>query len=96
PMGCHLVIPEKYRISAELSEKLGIAPERAGVIVGECHGIIGTEEKGEGGFGYDNLFFYPDLGKTFAEMDGDEKNSVSHRGIAMRELANLLMGLING
>ncbi len=42
--------------------------------------------KGENGFGYDPLFYYPEFKKTFAQMSQDEKNSVSHRGKAMKEL----------
>lgn len=53
---------------------------------GEAAGIIARAPKGNGRFGYDPLFFYPPAGKTFAEMDGEEKDSVSHRGRAVREL----------
>jgi XTP/dITP diphosphohydrolase len=52
---------------------------------GSCDGIITEELTGEGGFGYDPLFFYPPLEKTFAQMSTDEKNKVSHRGKAMAE-----------
>lgn len=88
-----LTIPKEYRIPSVLAEKRGIAPEKAAVIRGECSGMILTEEKGDGGFGYDSLFLYPAFGKTFAEIDGKVKNSVSHRGNAMRELAKLLSKL---
>ena len=54
---------------------------------GRCEGEITREPKGEGGFGYDPVFFSPELGKTFAESIMAEKNSVSHRGRAMAELA---------
>ena len=84
----------EYRISKELSEKRGLNPEKAAVIRGECFGSILTEEKGEGGFGYDNLFYYPAFGKTLAEIDADQKNAVSHRGIAMRELQKLLSEMV--
>jgi XTP/dITP diphosphohydrolase len=55
---------------------------------GRCYGEIATETKGENGFGYDPLFFYPPMKKTFAQMTSKEKNSVSHRGMAMKELKN--------
>ncbi len=93
PEDCDLVIPEEYRISAELAAKRGLNPEKAAVIRGECSGLILTEERGEGGFGYDCMFYYPEFGMTFAEIDGDRKNSVSHRGNAMRELEKLLRKL---
>lgn len=54
---------------------------------GECSGVILTEYKGDGGFGYDPLFYYPPMDKTYAEMTADEKNSISHRGIAMKKFA---------
>jgi XTP/dITP diphosphohydrolase len=57
---------------------------------GAWHGRILKERRGRGGFGYDPIFFDPDLGKAAAEMHGDEKNSVSHRGRAFRELSLLL------
>lgn len=47
-------------------------------------GRIGYEEKGEGGFGYDPIFYVPELGKTTAELSGEEKNRVSHRGKALQ------------
>ena len=55
---------------------------------GECPGIILTEYKGNGGFGYDPLFYYEALGKTFAEISMAEKNEISHRGRAMRAFAH--------
>jgi XTP/dITP diphosphohydrolase len=53
---------------------------------GTCEGLIAQRAAGSGGFGYDSIFFYPQLGKTFAEMTAEEKNSVSHRGKALKEL----------
>lgn len=49
---------------------------------GECPGIITYEEKGNGGFGYDPLFFVEKYGKTYAELTSEEKNEISHRAIA--------------
>lgn len=53
---------------------------------GRCEGEILYEIKGENGFGYDPLFYYPEFKKTFAQMTQEEKNSISHRGKAMAEL----------
>lgn len=47
-------------------------------------GRIGYEEKGEGGFGYDPIFYVPEFGKTTAELTAEEKNQVSHRGKALQ------------
>lgn len=63
---------------------------------GTWHGRILTGRRGLGGFGYDPVFFDPGLGKAAAEMSGDEKNSVSHRGKAFRELSLLLSKLKEG
>jgi len=57
---------------------------------GVAEGVMLTEQKGEGGFGYDPLFFFPPLNKTFAELTTEEKNKVSHRGNAIRLFANEL------
>ncbi len=54
---------------------------------GRCEGIITREPAGENGFGYDPLFFYPDFGKTFAQIPMDQKAQVSHRGIALQQVA---------
>lgn len=55
--------------------------------VGRCQGEITLEPRGEKGFGYDPVFYYPPYDKTFAEISTKEKNKVSHRGQALRELA---------
>ncbi len=55
---------------------------------GSCEGVILEERRGESGFGYDPLFFYEPLNKTFAQCNMEEKNKVSHRGKALAELAS--------
>ena len=57
---------------------------------GTIEGIIGYEERGENGFGYDPIFYVPKLGKTTAELSDDEKNAISHRAVALVELERLL------
>src|SRR5690606_23366648 len=59
-------------------------------------GQILERPRGAGGFGYDPVFFVPGLGKTVAEMTGDEKNLVSHRGQAFRQLAVLIAERLRG
>jgi len=54
---------------------------------GECSGIILQEPLGAKGFGYDPLFYYPSLKKTFAQLSPEDKNAVSHRGRAIKKLA---------
>ena len=62
---------------------------------GTIEGIIGYEERGENGFGYDPIFCVPKLGKTTAELTDDEKNAISHRGSALEKMKVLLREYIN-
>jgi XTP/dITP diphosphohydrolase len=57
---------------------------------GEWHGEIAHEERGDGGFGYDPLFWLPALNRMSAELTRDEKHAISHRGKAMRSLLEKL------
>ena len=59
---------------------------------GECHGIIGFERDGNAGFGYDPLFIIN--GKSFGKYEGEEKDKISHRGKALRSLAEELKKII--
>ena len=54
---------------------------------GECKGVITDKPIGDNGFGYDPLFFYPKLNKTFAQLTIEEKGRVSHRGHALKQIA---------
>ncbi|MEN8246299.1 MAG: XTP/dITP diphosphatase [Thermodesulfobacteriota bacterium] len=53
---------------------------------GECRGVLTREPQGENGFGYDPIFYFPPLKKTFAQLTREEKSRVSHRGKALREV----------
>ena len=53
---------------------------------GEVHGEVLRKTEGEGGFGYDPIFYYPPFGKTLAQVTPEEKNRVSHRGQALKIL----------
>ena len=65
------------------------------VVRGECPGKILTERHGNGGFGYDPLFYYEPFGKTFAEVELSRKNTVSHRGIAVEKFVQRLAEVLN-
>jgi XTP/dITP diphosphohydrolase len=54
---------------------------------GRCEGIITREPAGDNGFGYDPLFFFPKFGKTFAQVPMEQKAQVSHRGTALKQVA---------
>jgi XTP/dITP diphosphohydrolase len=60
-------------------------------VMGWCYGKIGFFPSGNGGFGYDPLFIVDGLGKTFAQLTPREKNRISHRGIALNKLKELLI-----
>ena len=62
-------------------------------VEGTCEGTILRELQGEGGFGYDPLFYVADLGKTFAQLTMEEKNSISHRGNANRKAVEIIRAL---
>jgi XTP/dITP diphosphohydrolase len=55
-------------------------------------GVIAAAARGSGGFGYDPVFFYPPLGRTFGQLTDEEKSRVSHRGRALAEARRLLSG----
>lgn len=56
-----------------------------------CEGSITESPYGNGGFGYDPIFFLERFGKTFAELLPEEKNAVSHRGLAMKKMAQIML-----
>jgi len=57
---------------------------------GECRGLVSEEPRGSNGFGYDPIFFFPELGKTYAELTEEEKNRYSHRANAIKALLDKL------
>ena len=63
--------------------------------MGTCPGVILQKPAGEGGFGYDPLFFIPEYGQTFAQLELNVKNKISHRGKAFALAANIITQLVN-
>lgn len=61
------------------------------IALGECFGEILREERGQNGFGYDSLFFYPPKNCSFAELETSEKKQISHRAIALDVLKQQLL-----
>ncbi len=57
---------------------------------GECHGLITESAVGNGGFGYDPIFYLPNEGATMAEISAERKNEISHRAMALQNLAGAL------
>ena len=62
---------------------------------GFIEGRITEDPRGNMGFGYDPVFYVPRLEKTFAELSTDEKNKISHRGIALQKLRKILVNVLN-
>jgi len=60
------------------------------IVEGNCYGEIIPEERGSGGFGYDPIFFFPELNQTMAELEMDEKNRLSHRAKAVMNAIPIL------
>ena len=65
-------------------------PDEDIVASGSVHGEIVSIPRGDNGFGYDPFFFLPELGMTMAELSVEQKNEISHRGVALRNLGQLL------
>jgi XTP/dITP diphosphohydrolase len=62
---------------------------------GICEGVITRQPIGENGFGYDPIFYLPEFGKTMAQLSQDEKNSISHRGKAIRAAVGIIETLVS-
>ena len=83
-------IPEEERTARFRTVICYIDDKGINFIEGKCEGKIIEEERGDAGFGYDPIFIPEGFDKTFAEMTADEKNSISHRGRAIRNFADWL------
>jgi len=69
---------------------------RTYLAAGECQGYVASEPRGDNGFGYDPVFFVPELGKTMAELPPAEKHRLSHRGRAAVTAREILLCLAGG
>ena len=88
-------LPEEKRTARFVSDVSVIFPDGTKKSLrGECEGVITTKPSGNGGFGYDPVFFVPELNKTFSEATMEEKNQISHRGKAFRMLREYLQDKI--
>ena len=77
-------VPDSKRDARFVSVIACVLDDKASITCrGECEGVILREEKGEGGFGYDPVFFVPEINMTFAEMPPVIKNQISHRAAAL-------------
>jgi XTP/dITP diphosphohydrolase len=84
-------VPEEKRTCRFVSVlALAVPGEETLLVRGTCEGRIVLRARGENGFGYDPHFFLPEKGRTMAELAPEEKNSISHRGEAVRKLEAIL------
>ena len=89
-------VPLKERKARFRCAMAFVTPQGAEYVVeGVCEGLIAQEPKGEGGFGYDPIFYLPSLGKTMAQLPAAEKNRISHRAKAMEKMIEILDNLLN-
>ena len=85
--------------SAQFTAALAVADPSGKIqleVEGECPGTILEQPRGDSGFGYDPVFYLPELDQTFAEMEKAVKNQVGHRGRAFSNLEPQLRQIING
>jgi XTP/dITP diphosphohydrolase len=98
-LGALADIPEERRTARFVCVLALCLPSSSGSVHwffhGECEGRITEMPKGKNGFGYDPVFLYPPLGKTFAELDRKTKSRVSHRGKALEKLVQALPSLLD-
>lgn len=84
-------VPDEKRTARFVCAIAAAFPDgRSFVVRGTIEGIIGYEERGTNGFGYDPIFYLPERGVSTAEIPPEEKNSISHRGNSLRKMKELL------
>lgn len=84
-------VPEEKRTARFVCVIAAVLPDgREFTTKGTIEGIIGYESRGEGGFGYDPIFFVPEFGCSTAELTMEQKNEISHRGKALRAMKEVL------
>lgn len=84
-------VPEEKRTARFVCVIAAVLPDgREFTTKGTIEGIIGYESRGEGGFGYDPIFFVPEFGRSTAELTMEQKNEISHRGKALRAMKKVL------
>ena len=84
-------VPEDKRTARFVCAMACVFPDGREILTEKtCEGIIGYEERGENGFGYDPVFYLPDRGCTMAQLEPEEKNAISHRSNALHALLKKL------
>ena len=88
----HSELSGKENKKAKFVSVIALAFSEDDIVIaeGECQGEIIDDKRGEGGFGYDPVFYVPSLGKTFSELSVEDKNKISHRANALFALCDKL------
>jgi XTP/dITP diphosphohydrolase len=86
--------PWKARFHATIA--IAIPDQDVHIVEGNCYGEIIPEERGAGGFGYDPIFLFPELNRTMAELETEEKNRLSHRAKAALNAIPILKKIYQG
>ena len=90
-------IPKEKRTARFVCALALVMPDGTEQVVrGTCEGYILEELRGNQGFGYDPLFYYPPLDSSFGQLDGAAKNHISHRAKAIQEASQILKSVIVG
>ncbi|MHC1694769.1 MAG: non-canonical purine NTP pyrophosphatase [Eubacteriales bacterium] len=89
-------IPQEDRSARFVSVIAAVFPDGGSFTVrGECEGRILEEKRGESGFGYDPVFFYPQFNATFSQISAEEKNKISHRAKSMELFGEKISRILN-
>lgn len=84
-------VPMEQRTARFVCVIAAVFPDgRVETVRGTIEGVIGYEERGENGFGYDPIFYVPELNCSTAELTPEQKNEISHRGKALRKMKEIL------
>lgn len=86
----------RFRCTVALTRPAANGQVRVSYHEGFCYGEIIPEERGEGGFGYDPIFYFPEEGRTMAELGIEKKNRISHRGRAVQAAKPALVEILQG
>ncbi len=82
--------PRPWKAHFHATIAIAIPDQDVHIVEGNCYGEIIPEERGAGGFGYDPIFLFPELNKTMAELEMEEKNRLSHRAKAVMNALPIL------
>jgi XTP/dITP diphosphohydrolase len=86
--------PQPWKAHFHATVAIGTPDGRLFLADGNCYGQIIPDERGDNGFGYDPIFFIPELGRTMAELSMDEKNRQSHRALAVKNAKPILLKVL--